>query len=99
MHKTLIIAALLLTSGHAMAQKLGAGGTMVDGNQVVEKCASPIGTVSLVEEKKAAGLEAGLPLQLAAMMAMARAQQGIGSVDPLPLLKLLAAQSGWHASP
>lgn len=94
MTKTLIIATLLLTSSHAMAQKLGAGGTMIDGNEVLEKCTSPIGTASLVEEKKTAGIEAGLPPQLAAFMAMARAQQGMGAVDPLPLLKLLAAQSG-----
>lgn len=89
-----IILAGLLIAGPANAQKLGAGGTMVDGNQALEKCAGPIGTVSLSEEKKTAGIEAGLPPQLAAFMAMALAQQGMTTVDPLPLLKLLAAQSG-----
>jgi curli biogenesis system outer membrane secretion channel CsgG len=88
------IMAATLTPGAAGAQTLGAGGTMVNGNQLLEKCDRPIGTASLVEEKKAAGTEAGLPPQLAAMMAMARAQQGQTSIDPLPLLKLLAAQSG-----
>ena len=88
------IMAAALTPGAAGAQTLGAGGTMVNGNQVLEKCERPIGTASLVEEKKAAGVEAGLPPQLAAMMAMARAQQGQTAIDPLPLLKLLAAQSG-----
>lgn len=91
---SIAILAAEFTAGAAGAQTLGAGGTMVNGNQVLEKCDRPIGTASLVEDKKAAGVEAGLPPQLAAMMAMARAQQGQTSVDPLPLLKLLAAQSG-----
>lgn len=91
--RNLMLAGLLIAVP-ANAQKLGAGGTMVDGNQVLEKCAAPIGTVSLSEEKKAAGLEAGLPPHLAAFMALARQQQGMSTVDPLPLLKMLAAQSG-----
>lgn len=88
-----IIIAGLLISAPVYAQRLGAGGTMIDGKEVLEKCAVPIGTVSLSEEKKAAGLEAGLPPHLAAFMALARQQQGMSTVDPLPPLKMLAAQS------
>lgn len=94
MLRSVTLAATILVASPVAAQKLGAGGTMVDGNQALEKCTGSIGTVSLVEEKQAAGLEAGLPPQMAAFLAMARAQQGMQTVDPLPLLKLLAAQSG-----
>lgn len=95
MHRHALMLAAALIAGPASAQKLGSGGTMVTGTQALEKCAAPVGTVSIVEEKQAAGAEAGLPPGLAAMLAMARAQQGGGMVvDPLPLLKLLAAQSG-----
>lgn len=90
---TMTMAGALLASP-AWAQKMGEGGTAVNGAQVLEKCQSPLGTVSLVEENKAAAAEANLPPGMAAMLAMARAQQGGARVDPLPLLKLLAAQSG-----
>ena len=58
-------------------------------------CVKPLGTVALVEEKAKTDprLEA-MPPQFRAMMEMAQAQQGGGTaVDPLPLLKLLAARS------
>lgn len=91
---TWMVAAASLAASGAHAQKLGVGGTMIGNNGVVETCPVPLGTVSLVEEKRSAVPEANLPPQLAAFMAMARAQQGGAAVDPLPLLKLLAAQSG-----
>ena len=75
MYKMAIIAAVLLTSNQALAQKLGAGGTVVDGNQAIERCARPIGTVSLSEEKKTADIDVGLSPQMAALLAVARAQQ------------------------
>lgn len=80
--KHFLIIAALLTSAPALAHKLGGGGTMVDGNQALEQCAGAIGTVSLSEEKKTAGLEAGLSAQLAAFLAMA---YGPTAARPRPL--------------
>jgi len=95
MMRTLIaLAAATIITAPAAAQKLGVGGTTVNSNTVVEKCAASVGTVSLVEERKAGGIEAGLSPQLAALIALARSQQGGAQVDPIPLLKLLAAESG-----
>ena len=92
-----IAAALAASAAPALAQQLGAGGTMIGDATVIAHCAAPIGTVSLVEVKKAAVPDAALSPQLAAIMALARAQQsmfGSTEVDPLPLLKVLLARSG-----
>ncbi len=80
----------------ATAQKMGTGGTVIDGREPLATCEQPLGTIALVEEKKAATPDAALPPQLAAFMAMARAQQGMSTAqaDPMPLLKLLTSQSG-----
>ena len=52
-------------------------------------------TIALVEERAAGGTAEGIPPGLAALMRMAEAQNGGGQrVDPIPLLKLLVAQSG-----
>lgn len=82
-------------SAPAAAQKLGVGGTGVDDASSVPACAQPLGTIALVEEKaKSDSRMDALPPQIRAMMKMAQAQQGGGgSVDPLPLLKLLVARS------
>ena len=83
------------TSCPVSAQKLGVGGTGVDEASMLTTCPKPLGTIALVEEKAKSDprLEA-LPPGIRAMMDMAQAQQGGGgSVDPLPLLKLLAARS------
>ena len=90
-----VLAALVVGSTPATAQKMGAGGTIIDGSQPLEKCEAPLGTVSLVEEQKAATPDAILSPQMAALMALARAQQGMSSAtaDPMPLLKILMAQS------
>jgi hypothetical protein len=79
----------------AMAQKLGVGGTGVDETSTLATCPRPLGTIALVEEKARSDPRMdALPPQLRAMTEMAQAQQGGGgSVDPLPLLKLLAARS------
>ena len=87
--------AVLATSVPAAAQKLGVGGTGVDERSTLTTCSKPLGTIALVEEKAKSDprLEA-LPPGIRAMMEMAHSQQGGGgSVDPLPLLKLLAARS------
>ena len=87
--------AVLCVGTPASAQRLGRGGTMVDGNTGLAHCTRAVGSVALVEEKRPATPEANLPPQLAAILALARAQNGGGqAVDPIPLLKLLAANSG-----
>lgn len=91
----LATSAALAISVPATAQKLGVGGTGVDEASTLTTCQKPLGTFALVEEKAKSDsrLEA-LPPGIRAMMEMAQAQQGRGgSVDPLPLLKLLAARS------
>ena len=96
MHRTLALVSLLaLTTTPALAQKTGKGGIGIDETTEVPGCDRSLGTIALVEERAAGGPEEGLPPGLAAMMRMAQAQNG-GSqrVDPLPLLKLLVAQSG-----
>ena len=77
------------------AQKLGKGGIGIDENTEVPRCARPLGTIAVVEERAAGGTAEGIPPGLAALMRMAEAQNG-GSqrVDPLPILKLLVSQSG-----
>lgn len=85
----------VLVSPSANAQKLGVGGTGVDEASQFPICGKSLGTIALVEDKPKSDprLDA-MPPQFRAMMEMAQAQQGGGgSVDPLPLLKLLASRS------
>ena len=94
-HLSILVVAALVSSASTRAQKLGVGGTGVDEASTITTCPKPLGTIALVEEKAKDDprLEA-LPPGIRAMMDMAQAQQGGGgSVDPLPLLKLLAARS------
>ena len=90
-----VAALAMLAATPAAAQKLGVGGTGVDEASQLPTCDRPIGIVALVEEKaKSDPRMDALPPQFRAMMEMARAQQGGGtSVDPMPLVKLLAARS------
>lgn len=94
MHRTIAFISLMaLTASPALAQKAGKGGIGIDENTEVPRCERSLGTI--VEEGAAGGTEEGLPPGLAAMMRMAQAQNGGNQrVDPLPLLKLLVAQSG-----
>lgn len=86
---------IALTVSPAHAQKLGKGGIGIDETTEVPRCDRPLGTVALVEERSAAGAAEGIPPGLAALVRMAEAQNGGSArVDPLPLLKLLVAQSG-----
>ena len=92
--KTLLLAlAATATATPTFAQRLGAGGTMIDDQTAFAHCATSYGTVSLVEDKQAATPDAALPPQIAAYLALARSQGG-GDVDPIPLLKLLVSRSG-----
>ncbi len=96
MRKTILAAAAMaLSIGTASAQKMGKGGTGVDETSDVPKCVQPFGTMAIVEKRSAASPADGLPPGLAAMMRMAEGQQNGGQarVDPIPLLKLLAANS------
>lgn len=93
--KAALIASVAWAAAPALAQKTGVGGTGVDENSVVPTCERSLGTIALVEEKTPTDsrLDA-LPPHLKAMMEMAQMQQGGGgSVDPLPLLKLLISKS------
>ncbi|MDA4833166.1 hypothetical protein NY536_17130, partial [Enterobacter hormaechei] len=96
--RMLVVTAALaaVTPSMAHAQKLGQGGTGVDEASEVPRCTAPLGTVALVEERSAAAPADDLPPAMRAFVRMAEAQNGGGSarVDPLPLLKLLVAQSG-----
>lgn len=96
MHRSIAFISLMaLTASPALAQKAGKGGIGIDENTEVPRCERSLGTIALVEERAAGGTEEGLPPGLAAMMRMAQAQNGGNQrVDPLPLLKLLVAQSG-----
>ena len=96
MNRTLAILGMLaIVATPAAAQKLGKGGIGIDENTEVPRCDRALGTIALVEERSAASPADGLPAGMAALIRMAEAQNG-GSqrVDPLPLLKLLVAQSG-----
>lgn len=88
------VGAAMLIAASAVAQTLGKGGTMVDGRTGLAHCERTIGTVALVEEKRAATPSAALPPQLAALIALSQRQRGGEPVDPIPLLKLLTANSG-----
>ncbi|WP_454887244.1 CsgG/HfaB family protein [Sphingomonas oryzagri] len=78
------------------AQTLGKGGTMVREGMAIPHCPAPLGTVALVETKHSDNASGQLPPGLAALMAMARAQRGMatGDVDPVPLMRMIVAQSG-----
>ena len=91
----LAMSLLSLLSAPATAQRLGKGGMGVDETTEVPRCDRPLGTIALIEERAAGGTAEGIPPGLAVLMRMAEAQNG-GSqrVDPLPLLKLLVANSG-----
>lgn len=92
------LASLSLAGGPVLAQTAGKGGTGVNENTELPRCAQPLGVVALVEEKAPSptdGLAGELSPGMAALLRMAEAQQGGGTarVDPLPLIKLMAARS------
>lgn len=92
------LASLSLVGGPVLAQTAGKGGTGVDENTELPRCAQPLGVVALVEEKAPSptdGLAGELSPGMAALLRVAEAQQGGGTarVDPLPLIKLMAARS------
>lgn len=90
-----LLAVATIATTPAIAQKMGKGGIGIDETTEVPKCDRSLGTVALVEERSAASPTDGLPAGMAALIRMAEAQNGGGQrVDPLPLLKLLVAQSG-----
>ncbi len=91
---TCVLAGFVLAGTPALAQKTGQGGTGIDENTELPRCEQPLGIVALVEEK-APDPSDQLSPGLAALLRMAEAQQGGGTakVDPLPLIKLMAAQS------
>jgi len=80
----------------AAAQTLGKGGTGVDENAWLPACAQPLGTVALVEDRSVTGPEDQLPPGMRALVQLAERQNGAAptKVDPIPLLKLLAARTG-----
>lgn len=90
-----IVGMLAAAATSASAQKMGKGGIGIDETTEIPRCDRSLGTVALVEERSAASPTDGMPAGMAALIRMAEAQNG-GSqrVDPLPLLKLLVAQSG-----
>lgn len=93
--KAIAATVMVAVAAPATAQRLGAGGTMIDDRAAIPHCSASYGTVSLVEDKQVPTPDSALPPQIAVMMALARAQQGDSAeVDPLPLLKLLVARSG-----
>lgn len=92
------LCSLSLAGAPVLAQTAGKGGTGVDENTELPRCAQPLGVVALVEEKAPSptdGLAGELSPGMAALLRMAEAQQGGGTarVDPLPLIKLMAARS------
>lgn len=90
-----LLAVATITTTPAIAQKMGKGGIGIDETTEVPRCDRSLGTVALVEERSAASPTDGIPAGMAALIRMAEAQNGGGQrVDPLPLLKLLVAQSG-----
>lgn len=93
-HLPFALAALSLLTTPAHAQKLGKGGTGVDENSQIPLCSKPLGTVALVEDK-APSADDQLPPGMKALIQLAERQNGgsTAKVDPLPLIKLLAARS------
>jgi hypothetical protein len=73
---------------------LGRGGTGVDEATELPQCAQPLGTVALIEDK-APSVDDQLPPGMRALVQMAERQNGgsTAKVDPLALLKLVAARS------
>lgn len=92
----LAVAATALLASPATAQSVGRGGTGVDENSELPRCSQPLGSIALVEDRSAAGVEDQLPPGMKALVQLAERQNGgsTAKVDPLPLLKLLAARSG-----
>ena len=87
-----------VTPSTVSAQKLGQGGTGVDETTDLPRCDTPLGVAALVEQKAASATD-NLSPQLQALMRMAEMQNGgsTAQVDPLPLVKLMAARSGCFA--
>ena len=89
-------AASLAFAAPAAAQKKGEGGTGVDEDTQLPACDLPFGVASLVEDEAAS---AGTGRQVdpnLALIARLSGQDGgqVSAVDPLPLLRLMAAKSG-----
>ncbi|MBT0671114.1 hypothetical protein HT136_22330 [Novosphingobium profundi] len=93
-HQAAVALTIAILPVTAHAQKIGAGGTGIDETTELPKCSAPIGTIALVESK-APSMDDELPPGMRALVRMAESQNGgsAARVDPLPLLKLLTAQS------
>jgi hypothetical protein len=83
----------------ASAQTGGKGGMGVDDMTDLPRCSKPLGSLALVEEQSAPDPEDQLPPGLRALVQMAQRQGGgsVAKVDPLPVLRLLAARSNCFA--
>ncbi|HMS20510.1 CsgG/HfaB family protein [uncultured Sphingorhabdus sp.] len=91
-----MLAFMLATPSTAQAQELGKGGLGVDNAASLPKCDKPMATIALVE-KKAADPYDKLPEGIRALAELAEAQdrkEGPTRVDPVPLVRLMAANSG-----
>ena len=70
------VALAAVTPSNAIAQKLGKGGTGVDETSELPRCAQPLGTVALVEDRSVAGVEDQLPPGMRALVQLAERQNG-----------------------
>ncbi len=79
----------------AMAQERGRGGTGVDEDTQLPTCEQPFGIAALVEDEgEQTDPYAGLSPNMAALARLAAQEEGqISRVDPMPLIKLMAARS------
>jgi hypothetical protein len=88
---------LLLTNpAPGSAQKLGKGGIGIDNETALPKCDKPLGTIALVEKAVTDPFEK-LPEGIRALAALAESQNGKDGpmrVDPIPIVRLMAANSG-----
>ncbi len=74
MNRTLaIIGMLAIVATPATAQKLGEGGIGVDETTEVPRGDRPLGTIALVEDRRAGTPTDGLPAGMAALIRMAEA--------------------------
>ena len=93
--QTCLLATALAAPTISQAQEMGKGGLGVDNSALLPKCEKPLATIALVE-KQAADPFDQLPEGMRALAALAEAQDrkdGPTRVDPVPLVRLMAANS------
>lgn len=88
----LVVGSAGMSDVHAKGPKRGKGGTGITQDTEFPYCSKSYGNIALVEEKQTDARDQ-LSGNMAALLRMAEAQNGVKKVDPVPLARFMAQRS------